>query len=83
MLFRYRNYLPHLEIQTGTYFVTFRLADSVPRHVTENWKLEIKEIQLNADRQNRELTQHEKHHLKYLLSGKIQKYMDQGWVSVG
>jgi hypothetical protein len=30
---RTRGYLPHLEIPEGTYFVTFRLADSLPTNL--------------------------------------------------
>ncbi len=33
MLSRTRGYLPHLELPEGTYFVTFRLADSLPASV--------------------------------------------------
>jgi REP element-mobilizing transposase RayT len=29
--FHCRGYLPHLKVEGGTYFVTFRLADSLPR----------------------------------------------------
>jgi hypothetical protein len=37
---RTRGYLPHLEIPEGTYFVTFRLADSLPASVIVNLKKE-------------------------------------------
>jgi REP element-mobilizing transposase RayT len=30
---RSRGYLPHWDVDEGLYFVTFRLADSLPRHV--------------------------------------------------
>ncbi len=35
---RYQRNLPHLRIQDATYFVTFRLADSIPRSVMEQWQ---------------------------------------------
>jgi REP element-mobilizing transposase RayT len=33
--FHSRGYLPHLKVEGATYFVTFRLADSLPREVLE------------------------------------------------
>ncbi len=35
-----RGYIPHWEIEGATYFVTYRLADSLPRHVIERLKEE-------------------------------------------
>lgn len=40
MNLRTRGYLPHLEIPEGTYFVTFRLADSLPTPLLINLKIE-------------------------------------------
>jgi REP element-mobilizing transposase RayT len=77
MLFRNRNYLPHLECPSGTYFVTFRLAGSVPQDVMESWKAERREIQRIASVQKRQLSSHEKQTLKYLYSSKVQHYLDQ------
>jgi hypothetical protein len=37
---RTRGYLPHLEVPEGTYFVTFRLADSLPTALLINLKKE-------------------------------------------
>ncbi|NCD34508.1 MAG: hypothetical protein EOL87_13975 [Spartobacteria bacterium] len=36
----YRRHLPHWRQKGATYFVTFRLADSIPWHVLEQWKEE-------------------------------------------
>ncbi|MDX9972039.1 MAG: transposase [FCB group bacterium] len=33
----YRRYMPHWRLKGGLYFVTFRLADSIPRGVVEGW----------------------------------------------
>ena len=41
MLSRTRGYLPHLETPNGTYFVTFRLDDSLPRELLNRWKQEL------------------------------------------
>jgi len=35
---RSRGYLPHLTVEGGTYFVTFRLADSLPREILAGLK---------------------------------------------
>ena len=34
----YRTTLPHWKQEGATYFVTFRLADSIPRHVMMEWE---------------------------------------------
>jgi len=78
MLFRRRKTLPHLETNSGTYFVTFRLADSVPKSQIEDWKSEREEIRKNAERQGRRLTEYEEQRLKYVFSEKIEQYLDQG-----
>lgn len=36
----YRRNLPHLRLDGATYFVTFRLADSIPESVAQQWQLE-------------------------------------------
>jgi REP element-mobilizing transposase RayT len=38
---RSRGYLPHLEISEGTYFLTFRLADSIPAALLVKFKSEL------------------------------------------
>jgi putative DNA methylase len=45
-----RGYLPHFDQEGFTQFITFRLADSVPRHVLEKWKTELENDEItNAD----------------------------------
>ncbi|MBA2727397.1 MAG: transposase [Parachlamydiaceae bacterium] len=34
---RYQRNLPHLRLEGATYFVTFRLADSIPQKIMESW----------------------------------------------
>jgi REP element-mobilizing transposase RayT len=41
MLSRTRGYLPHVLSPEGVYFVTFRLADSLPAELLRNWKQEL------------------------------------------
>src|ERR1700722_16161232 len=33
----YKRNLPHLRIEGATYFITFRLADSIPTQVMKEW----------------------------------------------
>jgi REP element-mobilizing transposase RayT len=41
MYSRTRGYLPHLEVSQGTYFLTFRLDDSLPAALLQKWKTEL------------------------------------------
>jgi len=36
----YEGHLPHIQPPDATLFVTFRLADSIPKHVLRLWKAE-------------------------------------------
>ena len=36
-----RGYLPHVDAECTTQFVTFRLADSMPQHLLEQWRKEL------------------------------------------
>ena len=77
MILRYRGYLPHLELPNSIYFVTFRLAESIPAAVLANWRCERENIIRNAERQKRELSTYEREKLKYLFSNKVEDYLDQ------
>ena len=44
---RDRGHLPHWEIPKGVYFVTFRLAGSLPAHVLDQLRAKLKENQLD------------------------------------
>lgn len=61
---RDRRYLPHWEKEGATYFVTFRLANSMPRHVIELWAEEL----ANLDASVR----------KWQMIKKIERYLDIG-----
>lgn len=77
MTLRFRGYLPHLESPDSTYFVTFRLAGSIPATVLTNWRFERENIIKGAERQKRGLSKYEKEKLKYLFSSKVENYLDQ------
>ena len=59
-----RGYLPHYDGGSIPQFLTFRLADALPRHVLERWKSELsRERDLDVQR---------------VLGIRIEKYLDEG-----
>jgi len=42
-----RGYLPHFDSAGFTQFITFRLADSVPKQVIEKWQEELRASEIN------------------------------------
>jgi len=78
LLVRDRDRLPHWEIEGGTYFVTFRLADSLPQPVLRGLVLERLDIVRTAREQSRELTALEQKRLDELFSERVDKYLDSG-----
>ncbi len=75
---RDRGYLPHWEAEGATYFVTFRLADSLPHSVRESYRYERKDIVLTAQRQDRQLSAAELKRLDELFGERIEAYLDSG-----
>ena len=71
---RNRGHLPHWEAEGSTYFVTFHLADSLPRAVLEAWLAERKDIL----KRTRPLTVAEKKRLQELFSQKVDACLDAG-----
>jgi menaquinone-specific isochorismate synthase len=75
---RHRGRLPHGEKENATYFVTFRLADSLPTSVLDRIKSERESILSLARQQSRGLTASENLHLKRLSTVRIEEYLDSG-----
>jgi len=75
---RERGRLPHWEKDNATYFVTFRLADSLPRAVLDRIASERASTLRLARQQSRDLTSSEQQHLKRLSSARIEQYLDSG-----
>ena len=75
---RDRGRLPHWEVEGGTYFVTFRLCDSLPQSVLESIRFERKDILLTAERQARKLNDTELKRLEELFSERIEACLDSG-----
>jgi Rad3-related DNA helicase/REP element-mobilizing transposase RayT len=71
-------HLPHWTKECGIYAVTFRLADSLPRHVLDTWQSERDAVIDAARQQNRPLSDSEITHLFNLHSEKVETYLDAG-----
>lgn len=70
----YRGYLPHFDDHDTPQFLTFRLADSMPAHVVEGWKLELGRDELSVHSGNSRKSQENRK-----LRERIEKYLDCGY----
>ena len=71
-------YLPHWTRGDAIYSVTFRLGDSLPRSVVDDWIAEREDIIRTARRMNQPLSEDEERRLQCLFSEKVDKCMDTG-----
>lgn len=76
-IYRNRGYLPHIEDHASTYFITLRLAGTLPRSVLERIQADLNG--LRKSRQTGKLPPSEEQRLKYLETIKIQNYLDRGF----
>jgi REP element-mobilizing transposase RayT len=76
--FHFRGVLPHLKREGGTYFVTFRLAGTLPRGILAQLKQEREAILQHALAAKRPLTWHEQEELFRWYSRRVDKYLDEG-----
>ena len=75
---RDRGRLPHWEADSATYFITFRLSDSLPQTILERIESERKSIVENAEKLGRALSSDEKKRLRGLSTVRIENYLDNG-----
>jgi REP element-mobilizing transposase RayT len=75
---RTRGFLPHWEANHAIYFVTFRLADSLPASVLRQFEVERQDIIATALAQKRDFSASEQEQLEKLFSEKIQSNLDAG-----
>lgn len=73
-----RGKLPHLKREGAAYFITFRLADSLPRAALERLKQEREAIVQQARAANRPLTWHEEQQLFVWYSERVEAFLDAG-----
>jgi len=76
---RQRGRLPHWEKEDGIYFVTFRLADSLPQGVLEKIKAEREQNKKAITNLERELSVSEKQKIDWLFSERIDEYLDKNY----
>jgi REP element-mobilizing transposase RayT len=81
----FRGKLPHLKREGASYFVTFRLADSLPAHEVTRLKHERKVILEQARAAKSPLTWHEEEQLLAWYCDKVEALLDAGhgacWLS--
>jgi len=75
---RTRGYLPHWEIEGATYFVTFRLADSLPDEVLRQIRFDREDIPATAAQNDRQSSETERRRLVELHTRQIERYLDTG-----
>ena len=73
-----RGHLPHWEKEGATYFVTFRLADSLPRSVLDRVESEREAIVRTANQLHRPLSPDERRKIQCLSTPIIEQYLDNG-----
>ena len=76
--FHHRDHLPHLKREGAAYFVTFRLAGTLPREVLMRLKQERETIIAQALAAKRPLTWHEQRELLLWYSTRVDRYLDAG-----
>jgi REP element-mobilizing transposase RayT len=83
--FHFRGKLPHLKKEGAEYFVTFRLADSLPAHEVARLKHERQVILEQARAAQSPLTWHEEEQLLAWYCDKVEALLDAGhgacWLS--
>ena len=81
----FRGKLPHLKREGATYFVTFRLADSLPAHEVARLKHERQVVLEQASAAKSPLTWHEEEQLLAWYCDKVEALLDAGhgvcWLS--
>jgi len=75
---RDRGHVPHWEKESGTYFITFRLADSLPKSVLERIASERESIIHTANQLNRNLSPDERKKIQQLSTKVVEQYLDTG-----
>ena len=75
---RDRGRLPHWEKDDATYFITFRLADSLPKSVLDRIESERQAIVKTAIGLRRDLSADERTRIKHLSTPVIERFLDSG-----
>ncbi len=73
-----RGRLPHWEKESATYFVTFRLADSLPKTILDRIESERRATVRTANQLHRPLSVDERKRIQHLSSPRIEQFLDGG-----
>ena len=76
--FHSRGVLPHIKREGGAYFITFRLAGTLPKDILLKFKAEREAIVQKALAAKHPLTWHEQEELFRWYSSRVDKYLDAG-----
>ena len=78
----YRRNLPHIFVENGIYFVTYRLAGTIPVKVIKEWHEEFladkRRVALEKDPKKREAIQKRMHRLYF---GNLEKYLHKSKIN--
>jgi REP element-mobilizing transposase RayT len=75
---RNRGHLPHWETASATYFVTFRLADSLSQEALRNILFVREDIPTTAAKIGRAVSEAERNRLQKVNNQRFEKYLDAG-----
>ncbi len=75
---RDRGRLPHWEKDNATYFITFRLADSLPKSVLDRIDSERQSTMATAAQLRRPLSSGERRKIQHLSTPVIERFLDSG-----
>jgi REP element-mobilizing transposase RayT len=75
---RSRGFPPHLTVEDGSYFVTFRLGDSLPQVVLKQYQREREALIERLRRQPGGINEHDRRENERLYSDKVEAYLDVG-----
>jgi len=78
LVIRQGGRLPHWEMEGGTYFVTYRLADSLPQDVMENLVAERMELERRAEAKGQMLTREARTRIWVAMHRQTEKILDAG-----
>jgi REP element-mobilizing transposase RayT len=70
--------LPHWEVEEAVYFITFRVADSLPKHALQKLASRRTDIPATAVHMSRTLTPSERRKLGQLHSRRVERTLDAG-----
>ena len=76
--FHSRGALPHLKREGGSYFITFRLAGTLPAEVLQRFKTEREQLAAHALAAKRPLTWREQEEVFRWYCARVDAYLDEG-----